>query len=129
MRRLALPFLAVSLLLALPLPGDGAEGDRVFEGEYRSGDGDGPLRARFTPVGEARWTVTFDFIFNDRQRTYTGTAEGNLSQGRLSGRVKDEYGRRTFTFRGEFDAGVFHGTHAEVYRGSEERTGTLTLEE
>ena len=129
MRRAALPLLAVALLLVTPLAGTGDDGSRTLEGEYRSGDGDGPVRATFTPTGIGLWDVVFDFTFNGRRHTYHGTAEGSFTEGRLSGRVKNEYGRRTFTFRGEYEDGVFRGRHAEVARGREVPTGSLRLEE
>lgn len=117
------------LLLATALPGAGEPGSRTFTGQYRSSWENGPLEAHFTPDGDGRWRGTFDFRFNRRPYSYSGTAEGRLSEGELRGRVKNETGRRTFTFRGEFENGRFSGTHSELRRGGERRTGTLTLEQ
>lgn len=129
MRRFALPLLALCLLLSAPAPGADAEGGRTLRGEYRSNHGDGPVKATFTPSGDRLWNVRFDFTFNGRSHTYEGTAEGSFAEGRLQGRVENEYGRRTFAFRGEFENGTFRGSHAEVRRGREAPTGTLVLEE
>lgn len=86
-----------------------------------------PLRAVFTPTGERTWEVVFHFNFNGRNHQYTGVAEGGLLEGALSGRVENQGGRRTFTFRGEFEQGKFKGEHFETTRGREEKTGSLTL--
>ena len=119
----------IALLLAAPAAAAGAEDRRTLEGEYRSRHGDGPVTATFTRVGSGRWEVAFDFTFNGRRRTYRGTAEGSFAEGTLRGRVENEYGRRTFTFRGEYEDGVFRGRHAELKRGREVPTGTIYLEE
>ena len=129
MRGFVLPTLALCLLLSAPAPGAEVEGRRTLRGEYRSNWGDGPVKATFTASGSRLWQVRFDFTFNGRSRTYEGTAEGSFAEGRIQGRVRNEYGRRTFTFRGEFEDGTFRGTHAEVKRGREAPTGTLVLEE
>lgn len=133
MRRALVPalLLAGAALLALPpkpLPAAEEAAARTLSGEYRSNFGNGPLEARFTPDGEASWKVAFEFVFNGRRHTYRGAARGSLEEGRLEGRVQNEYGRRTFSFRGEFQDGVFRGSHAELVRGRERSTGTLTLE-
>lgn len=128
MHRSLLPILLVPCLLLVGSgPGTAAEERRTLTGEYRSNDGDGPVRAIFVPTGARLWQVTFDFTFNGRRRTYRGTAEGSFEEGRLDGRVQNEYGRRTFTFRGEYEDGIFRGRHAELYRGHEVPTGTLTM--
>ncbi len=129
MRLSRLLAVAMTLLLGAHLVGAAEEGARSLEGEYRSSDGNGPVSATFTPVGNRLWDVAFDFTFNGGRHTYRGSAEGSFREGELRGRVKDEHGRRTFTFRGEYEAGVFRGRHAEVERGREVPTGTFYLEE
>lgn len=98
-------------------------GTYLWEGRGSSGD----LQAVFTPTGEAAWDVAFHFTFRGKPHTYSGTAEGNLSDGALKGKVFNEDRKRTFTFSGEFRDGEFEGTHAEIEGGKESRTGTLVL--
>ena len=129
MRRFALPILTLCLLVPALAPGADAERARTLRGKYYSSHGNGPVKATFTPSGDRLWTVRFDFTFNGRSRTYEGTAEGSFAEGRIQGRVRNEYGRRTFSFRGEFEDGTFRGRHAEVKRSREAPTGTLVLEE
>lgn len=106
-----------------------AQAERTLRGEYTSGYGDGPLEAVFTAAGEGRWKVAIHFNHSGRDLTYAGNAEGSLGEGELRGRVETPGGSRTFIFRGEFVNGRFRGTHAEIYRGREHKTGTLTLED
>lgn len=54
---------------------------------------------------------------------------GNLDEGPISGAVENESKQRTFRFEGTFRDGEFRGTHAEIKRTGERRTGSLTLVE
>lgn len=114
---------------AVTEPALAASGERTLSGEYRSGFGDGPVEAVFTAAREGRWEVAFHFSHAGRDLTYSGEAEGSLDEGELRGRVETPDGGRRFTFRGEFENGTFRGTHAELYRNQERRTGTLTMKE
>ena len=120
--------LAVAVAVTTLGLGAAAEADetRTLNGRYEwtGGGSGGPLEAQFTPRAEGGWSVAFHFVFRDRPHTYEGVAIGELGSGELGGEVKTENGRRSFTFEGRFDNGVFRGTHAERGR----RTGTLTLE-
>jgi len=106
-----------------------AKGEQALTGSYvwDDGDAEGKLRAVFTPTGDATWNVSFYFTFQGQPHTYTGTAEGSLTDGDLEGKVLTENKRRTFVFEGSFKDGLFHGTHAEYKREKERRMGTLTL--
>ena len=99
---------------------------RTLVGEYNwtGGGATGELEAVFGPTGADTWDVDFKFVFDGQSHTYTGTANGSLGEGELSGTVKTENGRRTFTFKGRFEAGSFVGEHFERGR----KTGTLTLQ-
>ena len=130
-RKIALRFAFAALLLAL-LAGIALadEGTTTLTGGYvwtaRATEGD--LQAVFTPTGKSTWDVSFHFDFRDKPHTYTGTATGDLSGGKLSGKVFNEDKKRTFTFTGAFDeTGLFSGTHAETTDGRAGDTGTLTL--
>ena len=127
MNKAVLLAVIVSLVVTAPL-GLGAEGSRTLTGKYSSGNGSGPLEAIFQPAGEGRWKVEFHFRFQGRAHTFSGTALGSLSDGGLEGKVRNESGKRTFTFEGEFEGGTFQGTHAELERRGPEATGTMTLE-
>lgn len=129
MKRCILPLIALTALLALPAFAEdgGQAGDTTLIGEYNWNQGvSGDLKAVFTPDGEGQWQVSFHFDFRDKPHTYSGTATGNLS-GKLEGTVKNESKRRTFTFEGAFEDGVFNGNHAETTPGRAGRTGTLML--
>ena len=77
--------------------------------------------------------MVFHFEFNGARHAFSGKAEGPL-QGKVRGRKASPYGRRTFTFSGDFRSGTFRGTHAEVGQSRramqadrKSATGTLTL--
>lgn len=134
MKRIHRPSLAaltlVLVALAPSFPASADDGKQTLTGLFDSGFQDKvrPLRAVFTPTGERTWDVVFYFKFNGRDHQYKGIAEGGLREGSLSGRVENEGGRRTFTFRGAFEKGTFKGEHFEISRGREVKTGSLTLE-
>ena len=111
---------AVSLGLAI-----GGDQDRTLTGSYHWSDAgkSGDLKAVFTPTGEARWDVSFYFVFEGEPHTYSGTAQGTLDGGALDGTVFNEARNRTFSFKGTVTDGEFSGTHAEGRRA----TGSLTL--
>ena len=123
--------LFTALILGLPVGPMpvAAEDGLSLRGEYTSNHHRGKkrLEATFTPSGDGHWDVVFRFDWDGR-RTYVGTAEGSLSSGRLEGTATHESRRRTFSFRGEFEEGLFEGTHYEINRrGRESRIGTLVL--
>lgn len=121
--------LLLALALALPLAATESAGETRMSGMFSSSYQDRPksVTAYFTPTGDEEWDVYFLFEFNGRDHRYEGTAHGSLADGELRGEVRDEGGRRTFTFEGETRKGKFRGNHAEVRRGREQSTGTLSL--
>jgi len=108
---------------------DSAEVRQLTGGFVWNKNRTGDLAAEFSPTGEGKWDVTFRFVFREQNHVYSGTAEGSLSAGELSGRVLNEGKSRTFVFRGKFEEGTFRGTHAEIEDDLEQETGTLTLAE
>ena len=121
---------AVALVVLLALASSvHAEGTQTLHGEFvwAHRDNSGDLEAIFTPTGEGTWDVSFHFDMRGTPHTYTGTAEGSLTDGELKGTVKNEDGRRTFTFEGNTTEGEFSGTHAETTGGRAKSTGTLKL--
>jgi hypothetical protein len=120
--------LVVLCLTVLASAGE-SDGTRVLAGHYTwNGGAEGDVEAEFAPTGDGTWDVSFRFTFSGQDHTYSGTAEGNLSEGDLVGTVSNESGKRTFTFDGTFKKGKFRGTHAEIERGKPQETGSLTLE-
>lgn len=126
------------LLAAVPIPAAAADHQTTLTGNFMSSYQDRvqPLRAVFTPAEaheessgeEENHDVVFHFRFNGRNHEYRGTAQGSLTpDGELAGQVQNESRQRTFTFKGGFEKGVFKGTHAEIGRRGERRTGSLTL--
>jgi hypothetical protein len=128
MKHLAIVIFAVVLGLGASTAAYAEEGT-TLNGSFvwEHGNTTGDLEAVFTPTGEATWDVSFHFTFRNQPHTYSGTASGSLSEGTLSGTVMNETKKRTFTFGGTFDDGVFSGEHAEVGESGSMQTGTLTL--
>ena len=128
MKRAALLVAATLLLIAHAGPAR-AQDATTLNGQFLWSHRDmaGNLEAVFRPTGEATWSVDFHFKFRDQPHTYSGTAEGSLSDGALKGQVHNEGKDRTFTFSGSFKDGKFSGTHAEIEGEKTQQTGTLTL--
>ena len=129
MRRTALLLVAMAALLTVPGTSALATDTTTLHGEFVWDDGgtEGKLDSTFTPTGPDVWDVSFRFHFRGRDHVYAGTARGSLSDGALEGKVRNDSKRRTFTFSGSFEDGVFRGRHAEIEDGRAHSTGTLTL--
>jgi len=127
MKRTVLLLMIAAMLL--PANGIRAEDTTTLTGEYiwTSRDTRDDLEAIFTPAGDAKWDVSFYFNFRDEPHTYTGTASGSLTEGKLEGEVRNESKQRLFVFSGQFEDGKFKGTHAEIRDGNRRDTGTITL--
>jgi hypothetical protein len=131
MKKTTLMLVVASFLSLISNPATSTETTRTLTGEYVSSFETGmqALRAVFTPTAAGQWDVVFYFEFHGKNHVYKGAAQGSLDGGELSGEVKNENKRRTFTFQGKFQDGEFRGTHAEIKRTGERRTGSLTLAE
>ena len=127
MRRHALRSAGVWILVLACCGGLAAGDTRTLHGRYEWSGDRGDLEAVFTPAGESKWNVDFHFTFSGERRVFSGTAEGSLSGGELHGSVTNEDRGRRFAFHLKFEDGRLRGTHAEVQRGRERPTGTLTL--
>ena len=120
-----IPFVAESSEKA---PAEKASAEKTLNGTYNWSNGaSGDLRAVFKPTGAKKWNVDFHFKFQGEPHTYSGTAEGDLGAGALTGQVQNEGKNRTFTFQGAFADGKFEGKHSEMRGGEPQPTGTLTL--
>ncbi|MCG8461092.1 MAG: hypothetical protein MI919_32815 [Holophagales bacterium] len=132
MKKAAWTFVA-ALALLLVLPGMAVAGEaesKTFEGEYQWNrqDEPGAIKAVFTATGENQWKVDFYFTFREEDHVYSGTAEGSLENGSLTGEVvSDGEEPHPFTFEGTVKNGVFEGTHASVGGEEKQDTGTISL--
>ncbi len=124
---------AVCLVLAWIVPA-WAEGTQTLVGEYVYYVGNiapkhnvGELEAVFEPTGPMTWDVSFYFTFRETDMVYSGTAEGSLWDGTLTGTVVDDNEDRTYVFTGTVEQGRFKGMHAEVKSGKEHSTGRLVM--
>ena len=119
------------LALALALATAPAAADPItFEGRFHwtGRDRRGDLKAVFTPTAESAWDVVFYFDWEDEPHVYSGTAEGSLSDGKLSGVVHNENKEYKFTFSGRFNEDKFEGTHQLIAKdGKAQEMGTLVL--
>jgi len=122
--KLILP-LVLLITVAVGLADDGK---KTLKGSYDwTGGKSGPLTADFFPTDDAKtWKVEFRFDFHG-PHLYTGTATGNLEDGKLSGEVESDQRKRTFVFSGSFEDGQFSGTHTETTKGRQQDTGTMKL--
>ena len=133
MKRVAKIVLAASVL-AIFITGAIAENSEVtLEGSFvwarDDGDHTGDLKAVFTPSGDDAWNVAFHFVWEDEPHIYAGTATGNLKSGSLEGEVENDSEERktTFRFAGNFEDGVFKGTHGALKDGELNELGTMEL--
>ena len=130
MKRIALLCFAATLLLVVQTGSAVAEEQvQTLTGEFHWTERGttGGLQAVFTATGKGTWDVAFLFEFRGQAHTYSGTAEGSLTEGALSGTVLNEDKKRTFTFSGSFEDGTFNGTHSEMRESGEASTGTMSL--
>jgi hypothetical protein len=127
--RLVLGLVVCLIAVGGTLAGDETKLEGAFVWNHSEGDLDGKLEAVFTSTGTNRWKVSFHFDWEDQPHVWSGTAQGNLKSGNLSGEVvSDDAQQAEFEFKGTFENGTFNGTHAQVRKNGELRsTGTLTL--
>lgn len=110
-------------------------GDVKMEGEFawirRNKETKAPLKAVFTSDGKKKWKVIFNFKWGKKAKIYTGTAEGELVDGKLTGKILNDNKKRTFSFVADMKSGKLTGEHWEISkrRGKEKktRTGTFTM--
>ena len=91
-------------------------------------DKNGDLRAEFTKVKEGEWTVSFHFTWEEKPMIYTGLAKGSLKNGSLTGEVKSDTKKHSYTFKGTVVNGKLTASHNYLDEdGTVEDTGTLVL--
>ena len=129
-----LQVLGSALLLLVVGPACAAEpmdlnGTFVWE---RNGDPiEGDLAAVFTETEEGHWNVSFQFVWDDGDHTYLGTATG-ARNGVLRGEVlaDDPDQEMRFRFEMSFKNGIYTGRHTFIERdGDLKDNGTLSLRE
>ena len=72
--------------------------------------------------------MKFDFNWNGRSRTWTGTAKGSLADGtEVTGTASN--GNRDWVFEASIKDGVMRGRHREIRQGRKPyETGTFAIE-
>ena len=132
MKQVVLALVALALVFALPAVAAEAEAateSQTLEGQYQWNrmEEPGDIKAVFTPTSDGQWEVSFYFNFRDEDHVYSGTANGSLTAGDLSGEVmSDGENPRPFQFEGKVVDGVFEGTHGTTGDDAQE-TGTIKL--
>ncbi len=129
MRRLALT-LAVAVLLLGAYTGIAQAKATEMNGHFvwNNEDQTGDLKAVFTKTGKGMYDVSFHFMWEDEPHVWSGTAEGDLKDGMLKGKVMTDGERQSeFVFSGEVKKGKFEGTHGSMRDGEMNDTGTMAL--
>lgn len=132
MRKTFVAWSVLGLFCAVALSGQcHAADDKVtltgtFEWSHQAGSH--PITAVFTPNGDKKWNVVYNFDWGARgAQAWKGTAEGDLKTGTLKGEGLHPDGHRKFTFSGTIKDGKINCTHNEVTSGTAVATGTMTL--
>ena len=91
-------------------------------------DRNGDLLAKFTQVKEGEWAVSFHFTWDEKPLVYTGIAKGSLKNGNLTGEVKSDDKKHSYTFSGAVVNGTLNANHKYHNEdGTVSDTGTLML--
>ncbi|HBF33263.1 TPA: hypothetical protein DDW35_01740 [Candidatus Sumerlaeota bacterium] len=83
-----------------------------------------PLTGTLTPTGDKQWSVVWNFTWDKKPVTYTGTVKGELVDGACSGDGTGTDGKGTFTFTGVATKGVVQFNSASNKGKKPEPTGT-----
>ena len=84
------------------------------------------LEAKLTPTGTNAWQVVWNFNWKQHPLTFTGTVQGDLRHGPVTGTGDMADGKRRFTFEGTAQDGAIKFEHYEVTK-HKSRTGTGEL--
>ena len=128
MKKTTSALMVAVLVLAAGAAVADTEKPQTFSGSYDWTDGSvDDLKAVFQPDGEDAWTVTFDFTWNGKPHTWTGTAQGSLEDGtEVTGTATD--GNRNWVFEGSIKDGVMSGVHREIREGRDPyESGTFEI--
>jgi len=99
-----------------------------FVWEKNGPDKNGDLRAEFTQIKEGEWTVSFHFTWEQKPLIYTGLAKGSLKNGSLTGEVKSDNKKHSYTFKGTVANGKLTASHNYLDDdGIVKDTGTFVL--
>lgn len=130
MKKLSLLLMALALMFTAPglFAADGDAQTLTGQFQWNRQDEPGDIKAVFTPTGENTWDVSFHFEFRDEPHTYSGTAEGSLTNGELKGNVMSDGDKPSpFSFEGKVVDGKFEGIHHSLRDEEPSETGTITL--
>lgn len=116
-------------LAGLPLlAGDPVTLNGQFVWKRSDADRNGDLRAEFTEVKKGEYNVSFHFTWEEKPLTYTGVAKGSLKNGDLTGEVKSDDKKHSYTFKGTVVEGKLTADHKYLREdGTVSDTGTLVL--
>jgi hypothetical protein len=91
--------------------------DKVtMSGTYKSIKyGSGPMTGVFTKTASKKYDAVFNFTWKKKNYTYSGTVEGNLKKGNISGIIFNETKKRRFIFKAKTSNGKICGTQWETY--------------
>ena len=88
----------------------------TMKGTYKSIKyGSGPMTGTFTKTADEKYDAVFTFVWKKKNHTYSGTVEGNLSKGKVSGIIFNETKKRRFIFKAKVADGKIKGTQWETY--------------
>ena len=85
------------------------------------------LKAVFTPAGQNKWTVAFTAKWGKGYPKYTGTAEGDLRNGKVTGEAQNAKKKRKWTFTGAGKDGTLTCSHAEIKGKNQKQSGSFTI--
>ena len=84
------------------------------------------LQAVFAPAGSNSWSATYTFDWDGKPTVFTGTASGDLANGKVTGTAQS--GSRTWRFEARGTAGHLRGRHFETTNPKQEQpTGEFEL--
>jgi len=93
-----------------------ASEDIILSGTYKSIKyGSGPLTGIFTKIASKKYNAVFKFVWKKKNYIYTGTLEGNLTKGDISGIIFNKTKKRRFIFKAKAANGKISGTQWETY--------------
>jgi hypothetical protein len=82
------------------------------------------LKAVLKSTGANKYDVTFTATFKGKPMIYTGTIEGDLKNGPITGQAKSADGKMSYTFNGASKDGAIACKH---FKNGKDASGEFTL--
>lgn len=88
-----------------------------------------PLKAILTPDGKGKWHIEFSFTWEKKPHVFTGSLNGDLKDGAITGFAERGKGKMRWTFSGAASKGAIFCEHRHVLRKNRgaRTTGTFEL--